>query len=107
MQKYDTAQLQLSSTELYISSIKSWSSYLGCWVNELGNNSKTVEAVTAAVGRSFESIGNMFKHMVNIRYGTYCTLCDSYVLPVANYGTVVCSFANYTAPLPPTCYKIE
>ncbi len=30
-------------------------------------------------------------------YGTYSTLCDSYVLPVANYGAVVWGFTDCPA----------
>ena len=40
---------------------------------------------------------NMFKSMGNMGYGTYHTLCDSYVLPVANYGAAVWGFADYPA----------
>ena len=72
--------------------------YLGCWVNEFGNHSKTVDALTAAAGRSFGRIVNMFKGIGNMGYGTYRTLCDSYILPVANYGAAVWGFADYPAP---------
>ena len=78
----------------YVSDYK----YLECWVNELGNYSKTVAALTAAAGRSFGRIMNMFKHMGNMGYGTYWTLCDSYVLLVADYGIAVWGFAEYPAP---------
>ena len=44
--------------------------YLGCWINEYANNAKTVEALTAAAGRSFGRIINMFKHLGNLKYGT-------------------------------------
>ncbi len=36
--------------------------------------------------------------MGNMGFGTYRTLCDSYVLPVACYGAAVWSFADYPAP---------
>ena len=44
--------------------------YLGCWVNEFGNNSKTVDALTATAGRSFGRIVNIFKEMGNMGNGT-------------------------------------
>ena len=72
--------------------------YLGCWVNKFANNTKTVESLTVVAGRPFGRIVNMFQHMGNMGYCTYTNLCDSYVLPVANYGAAVWGFADYPAP---------
>ncbi len=75
---------------IYVSDYK----YLGCWVNEFLNNSRTVEALTSATGRSFGRIVNMG----DMGYETYSTLCDSYVLSVANYAAGVWGFKDYPAP---------
>ena len=76
--------------------------YLGCWVNKFNDNTKTVEALTAIAGRSLGRIVNIFKHMGNIGYGTYCTLYDSHALLVANYDMAVWGYTDYPAP---TYYK--
>ena len=72
--------------------------YLGCWVNEYLNNAKTVDALTAAAGRSYGRIVNIFKYMGNMGYSTYCMLYESYVLPVANYAAAVWGYQDYPAP---------
>ena len=54
--------------------------YLGCWVDKILNNEKTVEALTAAAGRSYGRIVNILKHMGDMGYETYGTLYHSYVL---------------------------
>ena len=77
----------------YVSDYK----YLGCWINEFLNNKKTVYALTAAAGRSYGRIVNIFKHMGDMGYSTYCTLYESYVLPVANYAAAVWGFTDYSA----------
>ena len=79
---------------IYVSDYK----YLGCWINEFLNNTRTVEALTSAAGRSFGRIINMFRKMGDMGYETYSTLCDSYVLPVANYAAGVWGFKDYPAP---------
>ena len=72
--------------------------YLGCWVNEFGNDSKTVESLTSAAGRSFERMVGLFKQLGNMGYSTYCTLYETYVLPIVNYGAGVWGFDLFTAP---------
>ncbi len=72
--------------------------YLGCWIHEFLNFSRTVDALTSAAGRSFGRIVNLFKRMGDMGYETYCTLYDSYILPVANYAAGVWGFENYPAP---------
>ena len=72
--------------------------YLGCWIHEHGNNNKTVEALTAGAGRSFGRIVNIFKKLGDLGYNSYCTLLDSYVLPIVNYGSAVWGFKDYPAP---------
>ena len=78
----------------YVSDYK----YLGCWINEFLVHTKTVDALTSAAGRSFGRIVNIFKRMGDMGYETYSTLCDSYVLPVANYAAGVWGFNAYPAP---------
>ena len=78
----------------YVSEYK----YLGCWISEFLNHSRTVDALTSAVGRSFGRIVNIFKRMGDMGYETYSTLCDSYVLPVANYMAGVWGFDAFPAP---------
>ena len=48
--------------------------------------------------RLFRKIMNMFTHMGNMGHSTYHTLCDSYVLLLADYGAVVWGFTDYPAP---------
>ena len=72
--------------------------YLGCWINEFGNDKKTVEALTAAAGRSFGRIIGLFKQLGNMGYRSYCTLYDTYVIPVANYAAGVWGFKSHSAP---------
>ena len=72
--------------------------YLGCWLNEHSNNQKTVEALTAAAGRSYGRIVGLFKKLGDMGYNTFVTLLQSYVFPVANYGAAVWGFEDYQAP---------
>ena len=82
------------NTLKYVSDYK----YLGCWVNEFLSNEKTVESLTAAAGRSFRRIVNIFKRMGDMGYKTFCTLYHSYVLLVANYAAGVWGFKNDPVP---------
>ena len=91
------------NTLQYVSDYK----YLGCWVNEFVNNKKIVEALTAAAGRSFGTIINIFKNMGDMGYETFCTLYHSYVLPVANYAAGVWEFKNYPAPQVSTWIEMD
>ncbi len=72
--------------------------YLGCWLNEFSNDKKTVEALTAAAGRSYGRIVGLFKKLGDMDYNTFVTLFQSYVLPVANYGAAVWGFKDHQAP---------
>ena len=72
--------------------------YLGVWIHEFLNHDRTVKALTAAAGRSYGRIINIFKHMGDMGYGTYRTLYNSYVLLVANYAAAVWGFKNYSDP---------
>ena len=78
----------------YVSEYK----YLGCWIDEFLNNERTVTALTAAAGRSFGRIVNIFKHMGDMGYHSYGALYDAYVLPVANYGAAVWGYKDYSSP---------
>ena len=60
--------------------------YLACWINEHGNNKKTVEALTVAAGRLYGRIVGLFKQIGDMGYHTFCILYETYILPVANYG---------------------
>ena len=42
--------------------------YLGCWVNEVGKDKKTADALTAVVGRSYERIVGLFKQLGDMGY---------------------------------------
>ena len=66
-------------------------------MNEHGNNVKTVEALTAAAGRSYGRIVGLFKELGDMGYHTYSTLYHSYILPVANYAAVVWGFKDHPA----------
>ena len=72
--------------------------YLGCWINEFGNDKKTVEPLTLAAGRSYRRIVGLFKQVENMRYGTFCTLYETYILPVVNYAAGVWGFKSFPAP---------
>ena len=72
--------------------------YLGCWVNEYGIDTKTVDALTATAGRSFGRIVGPFKKLGNMGYKSYCTLYETYILSVANYGAGVWGFRHYPGP---------
>ncbi len=52
--------------------------YLGCWINEHGNNTKTVEALTSAAGRSYGRIVGLIKQIGNMGYHTFCMLYETY-----------------------------
>ena len=67
-------------------------------MNEFGNEKKTVEALTAAAGRSFGRIVGLFKQLGDLGYTTYCRLYESYVLSVACYGAGVWGFRPFPAP---------
>ena len=69
----------------YVSDYK----YLGCWMNEFGSNARTIGALTSAAGRSYGRIIGLFKHLGDMGYNSFCTLYDSYVIPVANYAAGV------------------
>ena len=53
---------------------------LRCWVNEFGNNDKIVEALTADVNRSYGRTVRLSKVLGDLRYHTYCTPYDFYIL---------------------------
>ncbi len=71
--------------------------YLCCWVNEHGNNNKTVDALTAAAGRSYGRIVGLFRKLGDMGCYTFNTLYHSYILPVANYGSAVSGFKDHPA----------
>ena len=72
--------------------------YVGCWINEFGNDTKTVETLCAAAGRSFGRIIGLFKQLGNMGYQTYKTLFETYVLPIANYSAGVWGHKSFAAP---------
>ena len=72
--------------------------YLGCWVNEHGSHDKTVQALTAAAGRSYGRIVGLFKTLGDLGYKSFVKLYSSCVLPVANYGAAVWGWKDYPAP---------
>ena len=61
-------------------------------------NIKTVESLTSAAGRSYGRIIGLFTKLGDIGYNSYCTLYETYVLPVANYAAGVWGFKDYSAP---------
>ena len=63
--------------------------YLGCWVNEYGNESQKVESLTGSAGRSFSRMVGLFKQLGDLGYVTHCKLYESYVLLVTCYVTAV------------------
>ena len=69
--------------------------YLGCWINEHGNNDKTVESLTAAAGRSYGRMINLFRKLGDMGCNAYCTLYNSYITPIVNYGAAVWGFSDY------------
>ncbi len=72
--------------------------YLGCWINKVGNNDKTVQALTTAASRSYGRIVRLFRELGDMGYRSFCSLYNSYVLPVACYGVAVWGFKDYSAP---------
>ncbi len=72
--------------------------YLGCWINEFVSNDKTVTALTAAASRSYGRIVNIFKKMSDMGCNTYCSLYQSYVVPIATYGAAVWGYNDFQAP---------
>ena len=83
--------LNLSNKDMeYVSNYK----YLGCWINNFGNYTKTVKVLTSAAGCSHGTIVELLKEYGNMEYCTFCTLYETYVLPVANYGTRMWGFKN-------------
>ena len=67
-------------------------------MNEFSNDKKTVDALTAAAGRSFGRIVDIFRKVGDLGYRSYNTLYESYVLPVANYAAAVWGFRDHPAP---------
>ena len=66
--------LTLNDTPLeYVSDYK----YLGVWVNEFLNNTKTNNSLTAAANRSFGRIVNLFRKYKDMGYNSYTTLFTS------------------------------
>ncbi len=63
--------------------------YLWCWVNEHGNDFKTVEALTASARRSYGRIVDIFRKLGDMGHRSFISLYESYVLPVANYAAMV------------------
>ena len=47
--------------------------YLGCWVNEFGKDTKTVEALTATAGCSFGRIVGIFRKIGDLGYRSFTT----------------------------------
>ncbi len=87
--------LILCNSEMeYVSNYK----YLGCWINEFGKDDKTVEALTAAAGRSFSRIVDIFRKVGDLGHKSFNTLYESYVLPIANYAAAVWGFRDHPAP---------
>ncbi len=72
--------------------------YLGCWINEFGNNNCTVEALTSATSRSYGRIIGIFRQLGDMGYGSFMTLYNTYILPIANYAAAVWGFRDYPAP---------
>ncbi len=72
--------------------------YLGYWLQGFLIHTTTVEALATAAGRSFGWSVNIFKYMGDMGYETYCTLYQSYILPVANYAAEVWGFRAVTQP---------
>ena len=60
--------------------------YLGCWINEFGNNFKTVQALTAAGSQSYGYIIGLVNKFGDLGYKTFMTLYEAYVWPIINYG---------------------
>ena len=48
--------------------------YPDCWVNEFGNNAKTVEALTSAASRSYGRIVGMFRKLGDMGYNSFISL---------------------------------
>ena len=57
--------------------------YLGCWVNEFCNNTKTMKYLTVAAGSSFGRIIGIYK-IINKGYNSYESLHETYVLPLSS-----------------------
>ena len=72
--------------------------YLRCWVNEFGDNIKTVEALTSAAGRSYGRLIGIVRKIGDLEYNSFRSLYDSYILSVAAYAVGVWSFKDYSAP---------
>ena len=72
--------------------------YLGCWNNDFGDNTKIVQALTAAASHSYGRIIGIFEKFGDLGYKSFMTLFDAYVLPIANYGAAVWGFVDYLAP---------
>ena len=72
--------------------------YFGCWVNEHGEDTKMVEALTAATRCSYGRIINIFKKLGDMGPRTHGTLYEIYVLPIANGAVAVWDFKDHPAP---------
>ena len=71
--------------------------YLGCWVNEVGNNTKTIESMTSAASHSYGCIVVLFKQLGDMAYWSFCTLYNSYILPIANSVAAVWGCSDHSA----------
>ena len=63
--------------------------YLGVWVNEFCEFSKTEKLLSESAGRALGKIIGKFKGMRNMGYNTYTKLYNSCVSTILNYGVGV------------------
>ena len=60
--------------------------YLRRQANGFGNDTKTVEALTAVTGNSYGRIIDIMRRLGDLDHRSFSCLYEQYILPVANYA---------------------
>ena len=60
--------------------------YLGVWINEFCDFSKTEKVLSESSGRALGKLISKFKGVKNMGYNTFTKLYNSCVVPIMNYG---------------------
>ena len=82
-QKRSTFQFLIGDKEI---SFESEYKYLGVWINEFCDFSKTEKVLSESSGRALGKLIGKFKGVKNMGYNTFTRLYNSCVVPIMNYG---------------------
>ncbi len=69
--------------------------YLGYHIQEHLSQEETAEILTKSAKRAFGRIISMFYTLKNMGYGTYMTLYNTNIMPIANYASGIWGYKDY------------